>query len=385
MLKGQKSVLGHQIEDMLIGCEFSGKPELHTESCLKYFVPLYDPHLGNCFTFASGNGERQKLLVTEPDAWQDVKDMDLVLNVEHDEYLSPGKTTPGLIISVHEDMSYPHIFAHGMHVYADHSYNLAVTKNSVYLLPKPYMTNCTNYDDLPFHSLSSMELTPRICTVECLLYLQRTGCDHHYVTDNVVLFSQDIPYDYHQITEEDKQCAMSLSKNYKEYCTSLCSVPCHDTHYSINIDSSPTSEHKIVVNEKDLENYKKKRGEEKGIFVADVRIHYQTMEHRIYRHSPEFNTETLFSYLGGITGGWLGISLLEFCAFIEGLCTVLIFTLRPCKPKKRDKKRRKAKSPVKSFSKHKCSCGRAINSDIMFGFPIARSGRIVQVVPYGYY
>ncbi|XP_035218010.1 amiloride-sensitive sodium channel subunit beta-2-like, partial [Stegodyphus dumicola] len=226
MKRGKKDQLGHQINDMIVSCEFSGHPKLKTKNCMEYFTYLYDPHLGNCYAFSSGGGLRPRLYVTEPDAWQEIKDMDLVLNVEHDEYLDYTGVTPGLIIAMHEDMAYPQLYAHGVHVYADHSYNLAVAKVSVYLLPQPYKSNCTDYNKLPFHSLSNMELTPRICTVECVMYHQRRTCQHSYVTDNVVLFSDEMPYDPDKVTKGDKQCAMSLSEDYKEYCRSLCSVPC---------------------------------------------------------------------------------------------------------------------------------------------------------------
>lgn len=45
-------------------------------SCLcsrRYFVPVYDPHMGNCYTFLSGGEGRPKLYVSEPNAWQDKK------------------------------------------------------------------------------------------------------------------------------------------------------------------------------------------------------------------------------------------------------------------------------------------------------------------------
>lgn len=54
--------------------------------------------------------------------------MKLILNVEKDEYLDSVSTEPGFIVAVHEDMAYPHLSAHGIHVYAGHAYNLAVQK-----------------------------------------------------------------------------------------------------------------------------------------------------------------------------------------------------------------------------------------------------------------
>ncbi|XP_035233618.1 uncharacterized protein LOC118205440, partial [Stegodyphus dumicola] len=135
-----------------------------------------------------------------------------------------------------------------------------------------------------------------------------------------------------------------------------------------------------VIKDEDLKAYKERTRKDKGVFASDVRIHYRTMEHRIYRHSPEFTTETLFSYLGGITGGWLGISLLEFCAFLEGVFSVLIFSLKSCsKPKKKKKKT----PPVPKVSSV-CRKPEKLEG-ILLGLPIVRSGKTIRVVPYQYY
>ncbi|GBM98568.1 hypothetical protein AVEN_227587-1 [Araneus ventricosus] len=386
--KGRKSELGHQLEDMVVSCEFSGSPVLDTTSCLKYFSLLYDPHLGNCYVFSS-DGVRPRLYVTEPDAWQDKKDMELVLNIENDEYLDEDET-PGLIVTLHEDMAMPHVLAHGVHVYAEHTYTLAVEKVTVNLLSDPFETNCTNFKKLAFHSTHRMELSPRMCTVECLIYYQKLECGHNYVTDNVVLYSERMPYDSEQVTRADRVCADRLSEAYKNFCRTLCSVPCHDTHYPVVIDSSPTSAHKMIRKSEDLDSYRRRRGENKKMLMSDVRIHYQTLQHRIFNHTPEITTELLFSYLGGISGGWLGISLLEFCAFVEGLFSVLMYALRLCcsSPKTKGQKRMRS-SPKMPFSPRKshntfptkCHC----NSGVLLGLPVARSGRGVQVLPYAFY
>ncbi|CAL1267110.1 unnamed protein product, partial [Larinioides sclopetarius] len=71
-----------------------------------------------------------------------------------------------------------------------------------------------------------MELSPRMCTVECLIYHQKRECSHNYVTDNVVLYSERMPYDSEEVTRADRVCAGRLSEAYKNFCRTLCSVPC---------------------------------------------------------------------------------------------------------------------------------------------------------------
>ncbi|GIY23813.1 uncharacterized protein CDAR_44031 [Caerostris darwini] len=193
--------------------------------------------------------------------------MELVFNVERDEYLDQDEA-PGLIVTLHEDMGMPHVLAHGVHVHAEHTYSLSIEKESVNLLSDPFASNCTDFRQLPFRSVHSMELSPRMCTVECLLFHQKRECGHNYVTDNVVLYSERMPYDPQQVTPADRDCADRLSKDFRDFCRSLCSVPCHETHYPVVIDSSPTSPHKMMRKEEDLETYRRRRGEDKKSVVS---------------------------------------------------------------------------------------------------------------------
>ena len=41
----------------------------------------------------------------------------------------------------------------------------------------------------------------QICTVECLVYYQHKECGHGYVSDSVVLFSEEMPYEADKVNE----------------------------------------------------------------------------------------------------------------------------------------------------------------------------------------
>ncbi|KFM74726.1 FMRFamide-activated amiloride-sensitive sodium channel, partial [Stegodyphus mimosarum] len=48
-----------------------------------------------------------------------------------------------------------------------------------------------------------------------------------------------------------------------------------------------------------------------------LKIYYGTLEHKIFRHIPKYDTMELFSYLGGYSGVWLGFSLLTIYELID--------------------------------------------------------------------
>ncbi|GIY41693.1 uncharacterized protein CEXT_87241 [Caerostris extrusa] len=277
-------------KDMLVGCSFSGSPLLDTSACFKridlqpfrqqmYSIPLsiYSPiPLANVLlclqvlqpAVRSPPGQLLRVLVRRRTEAQAVRHGAGRLagqerhgaGVERGARRVPGPgRNPGLIVTLHEDMGMPHVLAHGVHVHAKHTYSLSIEKESVNLLSDPFATNCTDFRQLPFRSAHSMELSPRVihssypfavfincilsmmCTVECLLFHQKRECGHSYVTDNVVLYRTNAlrPPTSHSrygdslsaeiLLFSDRDCADRLSKDFRDFCRSLCSIPCHET------------------------------------------------------------------------------------------------------------------------------------------------------------
>lgn len=78
-------------------------------------------------------------------------DMELVLNAELDEYLDP-ESGAGLVVTLHEDGTFPHILAHGVHVYADHTYSLAVEKVYITTIQPPFIHSSHSPNSLMYHT-----------------------------------------------------------------------------------------------------------------------------------------------------------------------------------------------------------------------------------------
>ncbi|GIX84070.1 amiloride-sensitive sodium channel subunit beta-2 [Caerostris extrusa] len=93
------------------------------------------------------------------------------------------------------------------------------------------------------------------------------------------------------------ECAERVSNETKEYCRSLCRVPCKNN-------------------------------------LAHVRAYFTTMEESTLKHSPKYQPLEMFSHIGGYVGIWLGISLLALCEFIEGAIRVFFFHSQSEKAKK---------------------------------------------------
>ncbi|GFY43712.1 CUB domain-containing protein [Trichonephila inaurata madagascariensis] len=237
----QKKLLGHST-DMIQSCIFNGRPKVGEEECMKMLEYFYDPDYGNCYTIPPRNSKGEILEAREADFWQEANDLSLLIDVESDELLEK-KRRPGIIVTVHDDSSAPDIHTDGHLLGPGRSYTFTIQK---------------------------------LCTVGCSQYYQQKKCK--FITKNLSLFFEELPFDPKQVSEKDKECAATEELRTQDYCRSICGLPCRDTIFVVTVGSTSLTEQEI------------------------------TME--------------LFSYLGGYSGVWLGFSLLTVYELIEILaCT----------------------------------------------------------------
>ncbi|XP_055931843.1 acid-sensing ion channel 1B-like [Argiope bruennichi] len=350
--------LGHAIEDLLVSCSFTGKPSIRGEACFRRFKEFYDPDLGNCYTFSPlAEGGEEELHSTEADVWQKMSDLVLVVNVETNEYLEPDRDA-AVLVTFHSPEVYPDPFSDGTEVKPGNSYNFGLKKNTVEMLPAPYSSNCTNYENLPWDRLHDKTLSTRMCTAECSQSLQLKQCN--YVTVELSLFFDALPWKQESFDPEKIECAERVSNETKEFCRSLCRVPCKQSNYETTMDSSTWPRRAKVSEEEELGKWKRRPFYEITNNLAHVRAYFITMEDTTLKHSPKYQPLEMFSHIGGYVGIWLGISLLALCEFIEGAIRVVSFILLQRKKRKelsRDKKaaakaEEKKRVQINSSTKH---------------------------------
>ncbi|XP_054706910.1 acid-sensing ion channel 1B-like [Uloborus diversus] len=324
--------LGHSMDDLLVSCSFSGVPNIRAEGCYRRFKEFYDPDLGNCYTLSptSESGE-EEMISTEADVWQKMSDLVLVVNVETNEYLEPDRDA-AVLVTFHSPEVYPDPFSDGTEVKPGNSYNFGLKKNNVEMLPAPYSSNCTNYEKLPWEKLHDKTLSTRMCTAECSQNLQLKECN--YVTTELSLFFDALPWKQESFDPEKIECAERVSNETKEYCRSLCRVPCRQSTYEVTMDSSTWPRRAKVSEEAELGKWRRRPFYEITNNLAHVRAYFLSMEDTTLKHSPKYQPLEMFSHIGGYVGIWLGISLLALCEFIEGAIRVITFSLRKRKRKK---------------------------------------------------
>ncbi|KAF8793803.1 Acid-sensing ion channel 1B like protein [Argiope bruennichi] len=330
-----------------VSCSFTGKPSIRGEG-LQTFKESNDPDLGNCYTLPLLQKVVKKSFIPRKRC---MEKMMLKLSFlsgpcserGDEEYLEPDRDA-AVLVTFHSPEVYPDPFSDGTEVKPGNSYNFGLKKNTVEMLPAPYSSNCTNYENLPWDRLHDKTLSTRMCTAECSQSLQLKQCN--YVTVELSLFFDALPWKQESFDPEKIECAERVSNETKEFCRSLCRVPCKQSNYENYhgfFDVATESESMLLRNN-----------------LAHVRAYFITMEDTTLKHSPKYQPLEMFSHIGGYVGIWLGISLLALCEFIEGAIRVVSFILLQRKKRKelsRDKKaaakaEEKKRVQINSSTKH---------------------------------
>ncbi|KAG8191065.1 hypothetical protein JTE90_008379 [Oedothorax gibbosus] len=339
----QKFLLGHST-NMVQDCQFNGHPHVTSAECHKMLEHFYDPDFGNCFTIPGKNLEGHILEAREADFWQEQSDLSILLDVEVDELVESTRH-PGIKLTLHDDSFSPDIHTDGQLIEPGMSYSIAISKTSVFLLPSPYKTNCTDFEELPWHTGYKRRITSRMCTVGCSQYYQKEKCN--FVTKSLSLFYDRLPYNPEGRTDDDRICAEDQEMNTKEYCRSLCGLPCSDIVFEVDVEINELTREDLI--EFHLRSSVNRTWKEKMENLALVKVYFINLENRIYRHVPKYDTMELFSYLGGYSGVWLGFSLLTVYELIEILLSTVRFALQ--KHFREAQSKKMLKTTTKKFTK----------------------------------
>ncbi|XP_035209181.1 acid-sensing ion channel 4-A-like [Stegodyphus dumicola] len=356
MLEGdpdKKRKLGHS-SNMIQSCIFNGKPTVKENECTRNLQYYYDPDFGNCYTIPAKNKDGILLQAREADFWQEANDLSVLIDIEYEE-MTEKRRHPGVVVTVHDESTLPDIHTEGVLLSTGYSYTLAVQKSSVILLPLPYKTNCTDYFKLPWQKGQKRRYTSRICTVGCSSYYQSLKCN--FVTKNVSVFYEKLPFDAKKVTQEEKDCSKAEELRTKNYCRTICGLPCRDTGFAVTVGSRELMLRDIYAHS--VHSSWNRSWEEQMHNLVLLKIYYGTLEHKIFRHIPKYDTMELFSYLGGYSGVWLGFSLLTVYELIDIFVSTIIFGFKKYKRLQQQKKviismmnsRLNKKSTVKTYRK----------------------------------
>ncbi|GFR27967.1 hypothetical protein TNCT_274971 [Trichonephila clavata] len=297
---------GHQLADLIQSCSFRGKP--YDKYQFSYF---FNFRYGNCFTFKSNNDPydpREELTVTSTGR---EGGLELILNVEHEQYLPISHTIGGRIV-IHNSL-HPDPEGSGITVIPGYETDILLQQTSIRRLPAPYKDECVFYDD------DSFMKNQAACIQSCLqdYNLAMCGC--------IEPGFQDLEYyDLKQCDMKNSTdvCCLDGVLNYLAIHGTNCScpLPCVTETFTEHTTTAtwPSGAYffrgRSNVTNEDWNSLKSYRASH-----AKVNVFFSTLEKVLYEQKPCFHESELLSHLGGELGLWLGLSIVAVFELLEVL------------------------------------------------------------------
>ncbi|GFU31713.1 uncharacterized protein NPIL_662431 [Nephila pilipes] len=175
------------------------------------------------------------------------------------------------------------------------TYEVRISLEEEHLLPEPYHTNCTDYDSLWEKNNRTGPRSQEMCKILCWksFYEMCRDC------------SLD-PEAFHipNICKTDDSPCKSLIYEEIDRCELNCKSNCLKLKYH------------FIIKDTTIPNYSEKRSKSYRDQIK-LYVFVGSPDVRVMTHNPLYNTGELFSYIGGLMGCWLGISVWASVGILE--------------------------------------------------------------------
>ncbi|GIY27095.1 uncharacterized protein CEXT_32001 [Caerostris extrusa] len=226
----------------------------------------------------------------------------------HNEYevFYPWIVAP-IFFSIHSSVIPENPLTMGKRLRLGHQYKVTFRLEEEHLLPLPYATNCTDYDALWRQHNNTGPRSQEMCVYMCLKRSRKLcpGCEGEQMMheNRLKLF----PNQTLSGTLRLIHLVFVLSFRKQKY------------HYTIEeTPLEPT-------------NFKYSNHVERG--AIEIQVYLIDRDVTVISHVPRYGMWELFSYIGGLIGCWLGISVWAFVDIIEANCRRLLRLIQKLKQK----------------------------------------------------
>ncbi|XP_067131744.1 amiloride-sensitive sodium channel subunit alpha-like isoform X2 [Centruroides vittatus] len=169
------------------------------------------------------------------------------------------------------------------------------------LLPPPYSTNCTKYEEMdknPFNETINQDR----CIIECIKENWEKTCE---------CISNSYPFRFEGEFCSSVDC---IQKVNNDECYQKCRKSCRFTVFEYDINE--------FSNDFDYFLYPKNLGKDYfdipySKWLTEMTFLYKRLELHTYRYKAQYEMIELFGYVGGYIGVWLGISLIAVFDLLE--------------------------------------------------------------------
>ncbi|KAG8198524.1 hypothetical protein JTE90_017389 [Oedothorax gibbosus] len=251
-----------------------------------------------CFTFESLWGQPD----AQPRSIPVTGRMYVHLNLRPEEYLSHRDPVKAYVL-VHDPRALDNPIREGIVLVPGKAYNIYVSQKVTKRLPAPYRTNCTDYLKLWRENGGRGPLTGKSCAEKCKMerMLQSVGC---------VPQSVSYPNNNNTICDDIK---IVPTLEILEGCSRECADACSETTYHLRVEVDVDLTLECAANDTNCKQNK-----------MDLCFLFNRFEVTTFVHEQKFERVSVFSYIGGYMGLWLGVSLVALFDLAETLVNLLV-------------------------------------------------------------
>ncbi|GIY74839.1 uncharacterized protein CDAR_227831 [Caerostris darwini] len=217
-----------------------------------------------------------------------------------------------IFLSIHSSVIPENPLTMGKALRLGYQYKVSFRLEEEHLLPLPYATNCTDYDALWRQNGKTGPRSQQMCVYMCLRnYNKRcSGCEGE----------QMMHQDPHELCRNPaKRCLEYFYYRRMDKCKRKCNVDCVKQKYHYTVEEIPLEPFTLSY----YSQFERNR--------IDVEISLIDRDVTVITHIPRYGMWELFSYIGGLIGCWLGISVWAFVDIIEANCRRLLRLIQKLK------------------------------------------------------
>uniref|UniRef100_A0A914DVI9 Uncharacterized protein n=1 Tax=Acrobeloides nanus TaxID=290746 RepID=A0A914DVI9_9BILA len=298
----EKIALSHSKEELMLKCSFNQR-DCDFERDFKLH---HDPTYGNCYTF---NWNRtQPVSVHRAGANYGLR---ILLYSNRSEYL-PTSEAVGFRITVHDQWSHPFPDAFGYSAPTGFMSSFGVRMKTFHRIPPPYGQCLEGGEESEFYIYKgfnySLEGCHRSCTQNEIVRV--CGCsDPSYPIPNNTTRSCSVnnPQSRDCIKRVTQYINVAMNEGRLANCS--CHQPCSNIAYEVYFSGAgwPSGTTKILEcephDELCMEKYRKN--------AALIQVFYEELNQEALSESPAYTWMSLLADFGGLTGLWIGASVVS--------------------------------------------------------------------------
>ncbi|XP_028249471.1 acid-sensing ion channel 4-A [Parambassis ranga] len=320
---------GHQLEEMLMSCNFSG------QNCSADDFTVVYTRYGKCYTF---NGNKTTSRKSKQGGMGN--GLEIMLDIQQDEYLPIWRETnetsleAGIRVQIHSQDEPPYIHQLGFGVSPGFQTFVSCQEQRLTYLPQPW-GNCrsTSKEKFPGYDTYSISACRLLCETNEVIRVCKCRMVHMPGTADICPPSK--------INCVDKALAQ-LQKNTGDSCP--CETPCNLTRYGKELSM-------VKIPSKGSARYLSRKYDKSEDYIREnflvLDIFFEALNYETIEQKKAYDVAGLLGDIGGQMGLFIGASILTVLEILDYIYELIKHRLqRMLRPQKEEKKNKQQPSTV---------------------------------------